>query len=354
MGKFGTLSALEDWAIDTNAITGREDTIAESFRAALAVYNDITADQLGDLANVTSDAQLAFPGVDEAIIQELDEWGAADASKATTSGEVGFPLRIYGGTVQWTNTYLERATPAMLATQLDAFAAADLRNIRRLLAITLFRPTNVTNYVDRLATKRTYDLKALLNADGQAIPPSPSGATFNGATHTHYLGSATLTAVHLQALIDTVVEHGVDGQVVLYIAKANEAAVRLLTGFSPYMDARVTVLGTGQIGNAALDITNPDDRAIGVFGGAEVWVKPWVPANYQVAMVVGGGVRPLMIRTRTGDFTQAGGFRLINEHTHHPLHAQFYGREFGMSAYGRSRAAAGKSDNATYSAPVIA
>ncbi len=353
MGKFGTLSALEDWAVDNDPVVGRQDEIARSFAAALAAYTALTADLLGDLADTTDQAQLAFPGSDEAIIQELDEWGAADASKATTTGEVGFPLRIYGGTLQWTRTYLERATPAMLAGQLDAMATADIRNIRRILANTFFKPTNTAGYVDRIGTKRTFDLKALLNADGQAIPPSPSGGAFDGSTHTHYLGSATLTAAHLQALIDTVVEHGVDGQVVLYIAKSNETAVRALTGFSPYLDARITVVAATQVGNASLDVSNPDDRAIGVFGGAEVWVKPWVPANYQVVLIRNASVKPLMIRTRTGDFSAAGGFRLIAEHEHYPLQAQFLGRELGVGVYGRQKAAAGKSDNATYSAPTI-
>jgi hypothetical protein len=353
MGKFGTLSALEDWAVDNDPITNRQEQIAASFATALDAYNQLVEEMLGELAGTTSEAQLAFPGTDTAIVQELDEWGAADASKAVTTGEVGFPLRIYGGTVQWTNTYLERATPAMLAAQLDAFATADLQNIRRILATVLFKPTNTSGYVDRLGSKRTFDLKALLNADGQAIPPSAAGTTFDGSTHTHYIGSGTLTAAHLQALIDTVVEHGVDGKAVLYIAKANEAAVRLLTGFSAYLDARLTVAAGAQYGTQALDIANPDNRAIGVFGGAEVWVKSWIPANYQVAMIIDGSLKPLMVRTRTGDFSAAGGFRLISEHTHEPLHASYYGREMGIGAYGRQRAAAGKSDNATYSAPTI-
>ncbi len=353
MGKFGTLSALEDWAVDNDPVVGRQEQIAAAFNAALRAYSDLMADVLSDFADMTDQAQLAFPGTDEAIIQELDEWGAADASKATTTGDVGFPLRLYGGTLQWTNTYLERQTPAMLAAQLDAFATADVRLIRRLLATVLFKPTNTTNYFDRIGTKRTYDLKALINGDGQSIPPSPNGATFNGATHTHYLGSATLTAAALQALIDTVVEHGVDGRIVLYIARADEAAVRLLTGFSPYLDSRVTVIGASQIGSQTLDVNNPDDRAIGVFGGAEVWVKPWVPANYQAVLDIGGGVKPLMIRTRNGTFTGAGGLRLISEHSHYPLNADFLGREFGIGAYGRLNAAVNRSNNATYAAPTL-
>lgn len=353
MGKFGTLSALEDLAVDNDPIGNRAEQLAARFAAALGAYNTLTADMLGDLAGTTDQAQLAFPGADEAIIQELDEWGAADSSKAASSGEVGFPLRIYGGTLQWTNTYLKRATPAMLAAQLDALATADIRNIRRLLATVFFKPTNTVGYADRLATKRTYDLKALLNADGQAIPPSPNGTTFDGSTHTHYLANATLTAAHLQALIDTVVEHGVDGSVMLYISKADEQTVRGLTGFSGYLDARITVVGAAQIGNASLDVANPDNRAIGVFGGAEVWVKPWIPANYQVVLQTGAGIKPLMVRTRSGDFSAEGGLNLGAEHTHEPLHAEYYGREFGIGVYGRQRAAAGRSNNGTYAAPTI-
>lgn len=353
MGKFGTLSALEDWATDNGSVSGREDEIAAAFRAALDAYNKITAEMLSDLAGVTDQAQLAYPAADEAMIQELDEWGAADASKPALLGEVGFPLRIYGGTVQWTNTYLERATPALMAATLDAFAAADLRNLRRLLALALFKNTNTTGYLDRLGTKRSYDLKALLNADGQAVPPSPSGATFDGATHTHYLANATLTAGHLQAMIDTVAEHGVDGTIVLYIAKADEATVRGLAGFSAYLDARVTVVGAAQVGTQALDVANPDNRAIGVYGGAEVWVKPWIPANYQAVVDKGAAVTPLMARTRTGELSGSGGFRMINEHSHHPLHAQFVGREIGVSPYGRHKAAVGRSNNGTYAIPTI-
>lgn len=353
MGKFGTLSALEDLSVDNDPIGNRAEQIAQRFADALAVYNALTAEMLGDLSDTTDQAQLAFPGSDEAIMQEVDEWGTADASKAATSGDVGFPLRLFSGVLQWNNTYLRRATPAMMATQLDALATADIKNIRRTLATVLFKPTNTVGYKDKRATKRQYDLKALLNADGQQIPPSPNGATFDGSTHTHYLANATLTAAYLQGLIDTVVEHGVDGNVKIYIARADEQTVRGLTGFSGYLDARITVVGAAQIGNAALDVANPDNRAIGVFGGAEVWVKPWIPANYQVVLQTNAAVKPLKVRTMTGDFTAEGGLRLGANHTHEPLHAEFYGREFGIGVYGRHRAAAGRSNNASYAAPTI-
>jgi hypothetical protein len=293
-------------------------------------------------------------GADRAIVDELDEWGAADPSKATSAGNVGLPLRIYGGTVQWTRTYFKRATVSDMAAQLDAFAAADILRFQRNLKIALFKPTNTTNYFDRLDTKLTYDLKALLNADGQAIPVSPSGATFDGATHTHYLASATLNAAYLESLIDTVIEHGVNGKIVLYIARADEDTVRGLTGFSPYLDARITMVGAAQVGTASLDVTNPDNRAIGVFGGAEVWVKPWVPANYQAVLDLGGGSdKPIGIRTRTGALTGDGAFQVVAENEDYPLRAQNLGREYGVSVVGRHRGAVGRSDNATYAAPAL-
>jgi len=353
MGKFGTLSVLEDLATVNDPVAGNEDDIAARFQTALDIHNALVDDMLGDLALYTDQAQLPYGGADAAIIQEVDEWGTADASKAAALGNLGLPLRNYESTVQWTRLYFERTSVATLATQLDAHAVADIQNFHKVLRAVIFRNTNTTGYIDRRATKLTYDLKALLNADGQAVPTGLNGTAFDGATHTHYLASTTLTATYLQTLIDTVVEHGVDGEVQVFISKADEATVRGLTGFSPYLDARVTVSGANQIGNQALDVRNPDNRAIGVFGGAEIWVKPWIPANYQVALDFGGAQKPLAVRTITGSLTGAGSFRILAEHEHYPLRARHLGREFGIGVVGRHKGAVGRSNNAAYSIPVF-
>jgi hypothetical protein len=352
VGKFGTLSVLEDLAMVGDPVSGNETVLAQRFADALAIHNALFQDMVGDLATVVTQPQLPYLAGDTAVMQELDEWGRADASKATAVGNLGFPLRIYGSAVQWTATYFERATVSELAAQLDAHAAADLQNFRAQLKATLFKNTNTTGYVDRLASKLTYTLRALLNADGTTIPNSPSGTSFDGSTHTHYLGSATYTLAAVQALIDTVVEHGVDGKIVLYIARADEATVRALTGFAAYLDQRITVSGSNQIGNAALDITSPDDRAIGVLGGAEVWVKPWIPQNYAAVLDLGSAAKPVGIRVRSGTLAAGpGSFRMVDEHGHYPLHAQNLGREFGMAAYARESAAVSRMNNATYVAP---
>ena len=352
MGKFGTLSVLEDLADVNDPVAGNEEMIARRFNEALAIHNRLFDDMTGDLVTVVTQPQMPYVGADTAIMQELDEWGRADASKAATSGNLGFPLRIYGSSVQWTSTYFQRTTVAELAAQLDAHAMADLANFRTLSKTVLFKNTNTSSYNDRLASKLTYTLRALLNADSTPIPMSPSGASFDGSTHTHYLANATYTLAATQNLIDTVVEHGVDGKIVLYIARADEATVRGFTGFAAYLDARITVSGANQIGNVALDVTSPDDRAIGVLGGAEVWVKPWIPQNYAAVIDLGAADKPIGVRVRSGSLTSGpGSFRIVAEHDHYPLHAQNLGREFGMAAFARQKAAVSKMNNGTYSVP---
>lgn len=351
MGKFGTLSVLEDLADVNDPVIGNEEEIARRFAEALNIHNAAVGDMLGDLAMYTDQAQLPYGGADEAIVQEVDEWATADASKAAALGNLGLPLRNYESTIQWTRLFFEQTTVAQLAAQMDAHALADIKNFRKVLRKVIFVNTNTSGYIDRRQTKLTYDLKALLNADGQAIPDGPNGATFDGSTHTHYLANTTLTASAVQDLIDTVVEHGIDGDMQVFISKGDEATVRGFTGFAPYLDARVTVTGASQIGNQSLDVNNPDNRAIGVFGGAEVWVKPWVPDNYQVALDVGGAQKPLAVRTRTGSLSGSGAFRLLAEHEHYPLRAQHMGREFGIGVVGRHKAAVMRSNNASYAIP---
>lgn len=354
MGTYGTLAVLDDLATVNETVAGfGEAELAARFAQALAVHNAVFADMVSDLATPTAAYLLPYGGGDTAIIDELDEFGAADASKPAIAGNVGLPLRNYEGTLQTTRTWMETNSVAKLASKVDAFATADVKNFQRVIKRAFFKSTNTTGYIDRRQSGLTYDLKALLNSDGQAIPDGPGGVTFDGSNHTHYVGTSTLTAASQLALINNVVEHGVDGDLRLYIARGNEAAFRLLTGFTAYVDARITVGSATAVGNVALDTSNITDRAIGVFEGAEVWVKPWVPTDYQVAIDVGAGQKPLGARTRTGDFTGTGAFQIRAEHEHYPLRAQHMGREFGIGVVGRHKAAVNYSANSTYAIPTF-
>ena len=351
---YGTLTVLDDLStVNTTVSDFGEDELARRFQQALEIHNRAMADRIGDFATLTGQPLLAYGGADEMVMQELDEFGAADAQKVTGAGNVGFPLRIYGVAVQWTRLQFETRSVAVLARQLDAAAAADAKNFAALFTRALFTPTN-TAYQDVNATNLSYSLRALLNADGEAVPNGLAGnETFNGATHTHYLATATFTAANLTAQISTVVEHGVTGTIRIYINRAEEAAVRGFAGFAPYVDQRISQPASATFATGDLDFNDPNNRAIGLFEGAEVWVKPWIPAGYTLVFDTGAGDdKVVAIRTRTGALTGRGAFGMVAEHEHYPLRARQLAREFGMGIFQRHKAAVMRVNNATYSAPV--
>lgn len=348
---FGTLSTLDDLSnVQTTVADFGEADLARRFEIALAIHNRAFEEAVRDFVMFTDREQLPYGGADEMVWQDLDQFGTADTQKAAGAGANGFPLRIGGLAVQWTRTYLATHGVAKLAKQLDAAAGADIRNLHRQIRRALFSPTN-TAYRDVNQTDLPLTLRALLNGDGAAIPIGPNAESFNGSTHTHYLGSATFTEAALASLVTTIIEHGVSGSMRIYINRVQEAALRLFPLFTPYVDARIRPgsAETVAVGDLGFD---PSNRAIGLFEGAEVWVKPWIVPNYLEAHDTGAGDdKALALRTRSGSLSGFGAFSIIGEHEHLPLRAQHLGREFGVSAYQRHKAAVLRVDNATYAAP---
>lgn len=353
---FGTLHTLDDLGqIQDSIATFGEATLAARVSEALTVYNNAMAEAVNDFAIITNRAQLPYGVADDMEMQELDQFGSPDASKPSAGGSLGLPLRFYGTAVQWTRHFQLNTSVATLARLVDNAAAADRRNVVTQIRRRLTNPVNTTGYRDVLQTTLTYDVHALLNADGMSIPNGPNGETFDGATHTHFLAEAALSEAGLTAAMDTVIEHGVDGSVVIYINRAQEATVRGFTGFTPYVDSRIVPASTADVARGDFDPTNPADRAIGLFNGAEVSVKPWVPANYQIVFVRGTGTnKPLAIRTRSGNMTgdaYQGGFGQLFDDESHPLRARALGREFGVGVNQRHLAAVNYSGGATFVAP---
>jgi len=282
-------------------------------------------------------------------MDEIDEFGTPDAQKVAAGSNVGFPLRKYGGALQWTRTAFQNMMASEFAAQVTGMMDADKLVIIRQIKRAIFTPTN-TAYVDRLVDGVALPLKALVNADSAPIPLGPNGEVFNGASHTHYLGTASFVASDLSALISTVTEHFGNGNIIVDINQAQEAAVRALTGFVAYIDPRVIAPITAQYATQGLEnLVNIYNRRIGLYAGAEIWVKPWVPASYLFSYLEGQR-RPLVMRPRP---TGGGDLALVFEDEEHPLRARVYEREFGISVYTRINGAALYTGNATYAAPVI-
>lgn len=351
---FGTLSVLDTLASSQQTVTEfGEDQAFGAISAALAVHNVLVAEQLADLVEFTNVRLGRYGGVSEGEMEDVDEFGAVDTQKVSAGQNIGTPLRAAQYAVQWTRLYMQTHTASELAAQYNAGKDADIRGIQRGIRRAIYLPTNNLAYKDRRVDNVVLPILALLNADGQAIPYGPDGEAFDGATHTHYLATAALVAANVSALIETVVEHGVQGQVMLYINRAQEAAIRAMANFQPYMDARTIPSTTTSRADGDLDMTRYNNRAIGTFDAAEVWVKPWVLASYPFSFDKRGTGKPLRFRTRSGQPTGMGALNLAADHEHYPLRAQHMEREYGISVWNRANGAVLFTGGASYVAPSI-
>lgn len=359
---YGTLSLLDTLAtIDKdNAFTYGEDRLYAHIADLLKAHNAMTQDMLGLFAAPTVDKIRRYGAQTVGgVMVEADEWGAADVQKTSVAGyNVGFPLRSYQYALGWTKKYFEVKTVADIAKEFIAAKDADIKNIKAQMLRALTRATNYT-FTDRLDDSVDLPVKALMNADSTSIPPDEYGNTFNGATHTHLLARvSTFAASDVTAAIDTVVEHGVGGgQVLLLINRAQEAAVSAFTPFTP-LQAPMIAPGPGSTADVPLFANdNPyriDDKPIGIWDGyVVVHVKPWVPANYLFVVLVNSN-QPKVLAIRNRPIAGYGQFRIVGEHDHFPLRAQWFEREFGIGVWGRLQAAVLYIGGTSYVAPTVA
>ena len=351
---YGTLSVLDHLNASQQTVAEfGEDQAFDAIQRSLDAHNAITAEVLMDLVEFTSDNLRRYGTVSTMEMEEVDEFGAVDVQKMTAGANVGFPLRKSQIAIQWTRTFMLTQRAGELAAQAVAAQEADRRGIQKSIKRAVFTPTNSLTYVDRLVDNVTLPLRAFLNADGTGVPNGPNGESFDGATHTHYLATAALVAANVSALIETVLEHGVSGQVVVYINRSQEAAIRAMANFSPYMDARIIPSTTTSRSSGTLLMTNINSRAIGTFDAAEVWVKPWIPASYLFCFDKRTVAKPLVFRTRTGAPTGLGALGIAADHEHYPLRAQHMEREFGIGVYTRTAGAVLYTGGGAYVTPTF-
>src|SRR3712207_2759341 len=116
---YGTLSVLDTLAASQqSAAAYGEDRAFEQVEAARVIHNRLVMEALGALAEVTVDRQRRYGGGDDgSTADELDEFGRPDASKISAGVTVGFPLRKYGESLQWTRDYFEVTSAAEFAGQ---------------------------------------------------------------------------------------------------------------------------------------------------------------------------------------------------------------------------------------------
>lgn len=326
------------------------ERINQAITADLEVHNALATGMIADLAEVSSDVMRAYGTSDSGEMTEGDEFSRPPTQKPIVGTTVAFPMRLFQYAIGWTRKFFENKTPADLATLYIGSKKAHRKKIQARIKRAMYLSTNFT-WRDHLVNNVDLAVKRFLNADGTNIPEGPNGEVFNGSTHTHYLANATLTAAFATSVVQTVVEHGNGGMVKLVINQADAAAFSALTGFTAYQDPRIALANNAaRVEAPRLDITRLDNRAIGIFNAAEVWVKPWAIANYMLVYDQAAEQRPLVLRTRDG---QGVNLRTAANIDLYPLHAEYMEDEFDFGVWNRTNGAVGFFAGGAYTDPVI-
>lgn len=354
MSKFGTLMSWDSlWQSNQTILELGEAAVFDVIERQRVAHNRLLSNILSEFAEVRTDTyrgqwQKDVFGADDTIyLDPIGELAQADAEKVGFGDTVGFPIERFQKSVQWSLQAFEMMTGAELAQQFDAIAKGHAIAMRRAMLNAFFNPTNYS-VVDRLTDKTTIAVKRLTNADSGFLPPGPNGETFDSSTHTHYLGTASLVDANINALIETVAEHYSVGSQKMYINRAQEAAVSAHADFVDYLPVQINPASTERTANSNLQALPLGDRAIGTIKNVEVWVKPWMPANYILTFLTGPGTRPI-IRVRQ----RGGGLRLAIENEQYPLRARSMEAIYGAGVLERTGAAVLQTNNASYTAPTI-
>lgn len=326
-----------------------EQELAAILQRELQAHNELTDDFVNGLADVTTERQQQAGVGETGEMMEADEYARVPTQKADVGANLGFPMKKYDFAVGWTQLWFEMASLADFASRATFAQNADTTRILREAKKALYLSSNYSLTDKYQAPALSLDVKRLANADSFAIPTGPNGEAFDASTHSHYTAEASLTAAGLLAAVNNVLEHFNNAQVEIDINQADQAGVEALTGFKEFVEEGVT-LSEGDP-TQRMSSTNINNRAIGRFGGAIVWVKPWAIDNYALIRVTGGAPKPLAYRQPVEE--RRRGLRVLADLNTHPLHAQYLSRLFGFGVASRVSAAVHQFSNGTYQDPTI-
>ncbi|HEX2864266.1 MAG TPA: hypothetical protein VHN99_06835 [Deinococcales bacterium] len=346
----GTYTLNDLLAVTERVVNFGEDSLAQVIQADLAAHNLVTLGMLAELATPTTlSAEAAGAQVDGDMV-ELDEFGLSPTQKTTLPAGVAYPLGKFGHAVGWTKDYMLRAKVADIVAATGRATRGHRVALQRAITKALFTPTNYS-VRDKFRDGAVLNVKRLYNADGDPISSGPNGEFFDGTVHTHYQANATLTTTALDTLIGSVLEHGYGNDLRVYINRAQDATVRALTGFAPVLDARIIAPTTGTYAQGDLNVAAADNRQIGVYGGAAIWTKPWVPAGYVFCYAAGDPIKPL--KFRQDDAPELQGLRMVAQESVHPLVVDNFEAYYGFGAFGRGNGAVLYVGGASYVVPTI-
>ena len=316
-----------------------EENLVGPVQEALVAHNWNVGAMMAELADETTERMETYGADTGGRMKRGEESGRVATEKGARKGKVAYPYELFEHAVGFTREFMLRETVRGLLEKELGARMRHLTTLREEIRRAFFFPTNYTFY-DVLHDDIDLVVRRLANADGEPIPTSDAGTNFNGSTHSHYLATASVggqgLADALKALIDTVVEHDHVDDLRLNISSQDEGTVRALPGFLPYVEEGVAA-GTATDRANGVAVRRATNRAIGRFGGAEVWTRTWVPKGYFHAYAAGDRRKPLAIRV--DELPHLRGLILAATVDIYPLRANNYEARFGIGVKNRTNGA---------------
>lgn len=311
-----------DLEVEVNTLGQAE--VANWMADVLAQYEQMSAEVRSRLiARQTTNYIESMRREASGFMQPADEYSRPDIRRVAGKYLLRYPLEKWQDATGWTDDYLEYATVLDLAQDALAQAQRDQNTLMRSALRALLRSDTWT-FEDPIWGSLA--IQPLLNGDG-TIPPEYFGTTFAGS-HTHYVASAgaAIANADFVTIYNHLYEHGLSGNIVVWIPKNLEASVRALTTFVEVPDPRLQQPTTGTYAIVS------EAQAIGRINHMDIVVKPYMPDNYLFAWDKTSG--PPLVE-RIPDKANLRGLRVVAQERSYPLRNSMWERRFGFGVANR-------------------
>lgn len=352
MATFGMLDMRDTTIAQLRLAELGEDRLNEWIQNELAIYNAIAEELLSKLSFSTTEVQTRYGRQGTMRMLPAEEFSRMDLQRIGRGYSLGFPLKRFQLGIGWTRDFFRRKLASDLALTFDAAVAADWQRVIYEIKVALFSPTNYT-FSDEL--KGDLAVKRLINADSTVIP-AWDGATFNGASHTHYLytDGTTFQEVDAAAIQNHLTEHGHQGNLVTYINTAERAEWEAMDNFLPVQRPWI-IDPLGQYGR----VSDSADylHVVGRVDAMEIRARSWMPAGYSFSFNEYGPNNPRNpLARRLSDLPEDNAFHIAGTDDRFPFHSEWAERYIGFGAYNRTNGVVMYKDSGNgnaYVAPTI-
>lgn len=356
MSEFAGISTLSDLlAVQLNgsAIEYGLDKLNAEVVKSLDSYNKQLTEMNSKYCETVSEQVKVFGTNDTISMVKVDEFGSAPSKMTKGTWEVAFPLEKYSSKIGYTFDWLQLASVDEVNQKLMNLQTSHALETIKDMKKALFTMNSNVVFADKYDNGHEITLRGFWNGDGSKIPANASGTTFNGATHTHYIGSAsgTLAGSDIDALIALVTEH--DNTQNLMIA-VNVADASKLDSFTDFKALSSPFIKNDDGTFETMEYNDFENRKIGYWAGyIPVYVKRFVPKNYIICMSLGNGMsKPLGFRQHK--VASLRGLRLNSENPNSLLIAKEAIAYQGFGVLNRSAGAVLQLNADSYTAPTIA